>query len=66
MVTQAEGSAVAISREEMVKVMVNEEDHLRIQVLEVGISPGRDLEVASKIDDQFDKGLPLRSAGLAI
>jgi len=58
MVALREGSAVAISQEEMISVMINEEDHLRIQVLKSGYLLDEVWDIASKIDDSFDKALP--------
>jgi len=58
MVVLREGSAVAISQEEMISIMVNEEDHLRIQVLKSGYLLDDVWSISSKIDDDFDKALP--------
>ena len=58
MVVLREGSAVAISQEEMVSIMINEEDHLRIQVLKSGYLLDDVWNIANKIDDEFDKALP--------
>ncbi|MDD2430164.1 MAG: protein arginine kinase [Firmicutes bacterium] len=53
------GRGVAISKDRLSSIMVNEEDHLRIQ----SIAPGLDLDVAMKkanaIDDQIEKVLDL-------
>lgn len=49
--------AVLVSSDESVSVMINEEDHLRIQVLEAGLSPEKALERAKAIDDVFDAAL---------
>lgn len=47
----AQGRAVAISDDESVSIMVNEEDHLRIQVLFPGQQLNQAWAMASKIDD---------------
>lgn len=49
--------AVLVSSDESVSVMINEEDHLRIQVLEAGLAPEKALERAKAIDDLFDAAL---------
>lgn len=49
--------AVLVSSDESVSVMINEEDHLRIQVLEAGLAPEKALERAKAIDDVFDAAL---------
>ncbi|MBI3267796.1 MAG: protein arginine kinase [Planctomycetes bacterium] len=55
----AEGDrAVAVSKRETVSIMVNEEDHLRIQVLRSGLQLEEAWDEISKIDDAIDKTLP--------
>lgn len=49
--------AVLVSSDESVSVMINEEDHLRIQVLEAGLAPDKALAKAKAIDDVFDAAL---------
>jgi protein arginine kinase len=44
------GSAMLLKKDESVSVMINEEDHLRIQVMR----PGLDLDEAYKIADEID------------
>lgn len=53
----ARGKAVAISQDESVSVMVNEEDHLRIQVLTPGLNLEEAWSNASKVDDAFEAKL---------
>ena len=48
-------SAAIISRDEKISIMVNEEDHLRIQVIHQGIKLNDALEICNKIDDMLDK-----------
>ncbi|NLO97438.1 MAG: protein arginine kinase [Peptococcaceae bacterium] len=50
---------VALSESHKVSIMVNEEDHLRIQVLMPGNSLEEALQLAGKIDDHFDSCLDL-------
>jgi protein arginine kinase len=54
----AEGSrGVAIGENETISIMVNEEDHLRIQVLRSGLQLEEAWEQISKIDDSLEKKL---------
>ena len=53
---RADGSAVVISADETISVMVNEEDHLRMQV----ILPGFQLQEAWRRMDNFDTSLEKR------
>ena len=48
-----EGKALVVSKEEVLSVMINEEDHIRIQVLKSGF----DLDEAWKIADAIDDSL---------
>ncbi len=51
------GRAVAISSDETISIMVNEEDHLRLQVLKPGFSLEDCWAVAEKIDSALEKKL---------
>ncbi|WP_202708249.1 protein arginine kinase [Sporosalibacterium faouarense] len=50
-------SAFLISKDEKVTVMMNEEDHVRIQVLNPGLSLEESWDLCSKIDDLLDENL---------
>jgi len=54
---ESRGGAVILSQNEEISVMVNEEDHLRIQVLYPGFQLTEAWEVAQKIDDAFEAEL---------
>lgn len=55
---QAEGArGVAVSGDETVSIMVNEEDHLRIQVLRSGLQLEEAWEQISKVDDSLEAKL---------
>lgn len=55
---EAEGTrGVAIDDKETVSVMVNEEDHLRIQVLKSGFQLGETWEIIDELDDAIDHEL---------
>lgn len=57
---QAEGArGVAVSEDETVSIMVNEEDHLRIQVLRSGLQLEEAWEQISKVDDQIESRLDI-------
>jgi len=46
---------VALNDEETVSIMVNEEDHLRLQVLKSGFNLGETWELIDEIDDAIDR-----------
>jgi len=57
---QAEAShprGVAISTDETIALMVNEEDHIRIQVLRSGLQLGEAIKQISDIDDKLEEKL---------
>jgi len=54
---QALGKAVAISADESISIMVNEEDHLRIQCLAPGLQLKQTWKVASAVDDALEQKL---------
>lgn len=56
---EGEGKAVVLSPDETVSVMVNEEDHLRIQVILAGLDLERAWRLASEVDDYFGERLSL-------
>lgn len=49
--------AVMINKDESVAIMVNEEDHIRIQCLSPGFAPDEAWETASRIDDLLGETL---------
>ena len=49
------GSGVAIRPDETVSVMVNEEDHVRLQVLRPGLDLVEAWELATKIDSELEE-----------
>ena len=48
---------LALSKDDSVSIMVNEEDHLRVQVLASGLDLEHALDIANKIDDVLDESL---------
>lgn len=51
------GRMAALSKDSSISVMVNEEDHIRIQVLAAGLNLEQALETANRIDDVMDESL---------
>lgn len=54
----SEGRAILISKEEILSIMVNEEDHLRIQVMQSGFNLSQTWEIVNKIDDILSMKMP--------
>jgi len=52
---KTEQKAVLISEEEIIAVMVNEEDHLRIQLMQSGFNIFQAWEIINRIDDELAK-----------
>jgi len=52
-----EGSGVFVSEDESRAVMVNEEDHIRLQSLQPGLSLQKALEAAETLDDALERNL---------
>jgi len=50
--------AVAVSEDESISIMINEEDHLRIQVLSPGLQLQETWRIASLVDDALEHRLP--------
>jgi len=54
---RANHKAVVIGDREILSIMVNEEDHLRIQVMQSGFSLEEAWQIIKRIDEEFDKRL---------
>lgn len=52
------GSGVLISNHEIVSIMINEEDHLRMQVLHSGFQLNEVWQMISELDTELEKVLP--------
>lgn len=52
-----EGRAVFLSDDNAVSIMVNEEDHIRLQVIRDGFEPDEAFEIADKLDNELSKKL---------
>lgn len=55
LVTKESTTAAIISKDEAVSIMLNEEDHIRIQAMAGGMNFERAFEIADKIDDNINK-----------
>lgn len=53
----SENKALIVSKEEVLSVMVNEEDHLRIQVMQSGLNLEETWRIINLIDDNLSKKL---------
>lgn len=53
--TGKKGTALVISQDESVSLMLNEEDHIRLQVMKSGLALEDAFEIADKIDSIIDK-----------
>lgn len=52
-----EGKALVVSKEEVLSVMINEEDHIRMQVMQSGFDLEETWKVANTIDDALSRKL---------
>ncbi|MCK5012490.1 MAG: protein arginine kinase [Candidatus Omnitrophica bacterium] len=52
-----EGKALIVSEEEVLSVMINEEDHLRLQVMQSGFNLDETWKIANTIDDALSQEL---------
>lgn len=57
-IQRVQGSGVLVSDDESKTVMVNEEDHFRIQVLRSGLDLRRAMNMADRIDDEIEHYFP--------
>jgi protein arginine kinase len=53
----ADGKALLVSKEEVLSIMVNEEDHFRIQVMQSGLNLDETWKIANMIDDALSAKL---------
>lgn len=51
------GRALAVTKDESISIMINEEDHLRIQVIKQGDSLMEAYEIADRLDTELDRQL---------
>jgi protein arginine kinase len=55
MIDRLEGSGVYIAPSEQVSIMINEEDHLRIQAITAGLEMDRTMELAGQFDNEVGR-----------
>ncbi len=55
--SNADGKALVVSDEEVLSVMINEEDHLRIQVMQSGLNLDESWKIANAVDDALSEKL---------
>ena len=55
--TSPEGKALVVSKEEVLSVMINEEDHLRIQAMQSGLNLTEAWNVINSVDDSLSNQL---------
>lgn len=51
------GGAVLVNKEETISIMINEEDHIRIQCLMPGLQLNECLDIGDKIDDLLEESI---------
>jgi protein arginine kinase len=56
-VRRPQGRLLALSKDESLSVMVNEEDHLRIQALQNGLNLTKAYQMCNELDDELDHKL---------
>jgi len=62
---KSDAGVLLLSRDEGIAVMLNEEDHMRLQVLGAGFCPEKCLETAVRLDRMIEEGLTSRGAKYA-
>ncbi|MBT8044123.1 MAG: protein arginine kinase [Verrucomicrobiae bacterium] len=55
---RSEGSAAVVNRTQTLSVMINEEDHLRLQSIRSGLHLREAYELISQVDTELEKSLP--------
>lgn len=56
-ISEADGRAIIISKDRTMSVMLNEEDHIRLQILQKGDSLTEAYDIADKLDTLLDENL---------
>jgi protein arginine kinase len=55
---RSEGSAAVVNRDQTLSVMINEEDHLRLQSIRSGLHLREAYDLIAEVDQQLEKTLP--------
>ncbi len=56
-ISEGKGRALLISKDESLSIMINEEDHIRLQVIKKGLSLEETYDIADKLDTLLDENL---------
>ena len=56
--TKGDSKAIIVSKEEIISIMINEEDHLRIQVMRSGFDLIDAWQIIDKLDDELSEKIP--------
>lgn len=56
-ISETEGRALLLSKDESMSIMINEEDHIRLQVITDGLSLEQAYDTADKLDTLLDENL---------
>lgn len=56
-ISEGQGRALLLSKDESLSIMINEEDHIRLQVIKKGLSLEEAYDIADKLDTLLDESL---------
>lgn len=56
-ISESQGRALLLSKDESISIMINEEDHIRLQVIKNGLSLEDTYDIADKFDTLLDENL---------
>lgn len=56
-ISESNGRAVILSKDETVSIMINEEDHIRLQIIKKGFDLEEAFDIADKLDTLLDENL---------
>lgn len=56
-ISEGQGRALLLSKDESLSIMINEEDHIRLQVIKKGLSLEETYDIADKLDTLLDENL---------
>lgn len=56
-ISSTEGRALLLSKDESLSIMINEEDHIRLQVIKKGLALEEAYDIADKLDTLLDENL---------
>ncbi len=56
-ISESQGRALLLSKDESISIMINEEDHIRLQVIKSGLSLEDTYDIADKLDTLLDENL---------